>query len=76
MKYYRILLQNEEENIRYFSPMVYKQLELNLSTEYDIKRDSVVLLSESTGMMDECLIQKIVANTKVVGKVETKVEEF
>ena len=76
MKYYQILLQNKEENIRYLSPIVYKQSELDLTTEYDIKRDSVVLRSESAGMMDECLIQEIVANTKIVGKVEIKVEVF
>lgn len=76
MKYYQILLENKEENIRYLSPIVYKQSEINSSTKYGIIRDAVLSRSESAGMMDEWLIEEIVENTKIVGKVEIKVEEF
>ena len=76
MKYYQILLENKEENIRYLSPIVYKQSEMGSTTQYSIIRDAVVLRSESAGMMDEWLIEEIVKNTKIVGKVEMKVEEF
>lgn len=73
MKYFQILLENKEENIRYLSPMVYKETEINSNTRYIIIRDAVVLRSESAGMMDEWLIEEIVENTKIVGKVEMKV---